>query len=129
MAETGTVVAIESNTMTTRLAPSRRNSRRLRLMCGLSAIAFIASLALPITIDTTSMTPGFKSALAVGGGNGNGNGNGDGQGKGKGNGKGQGDENGGGQKPPKGGDDDDDDDDSDDDDHGGSGGSGSAVAS
>jgi hypothetical protein len=87
-------------------------SRRQRLLYGLSAVAFLASVAMPITIDTASMAPGFKSALAAG----NGNGNGDGQGKGKGNGNGRGDENGGGKKPPKGDDDTDDDNDAGDDD-------------
>jgi hypothetical protein len=111
MAKTGTVVLIEPNAMAADHSRLRQGSRRQRLLCGLSAIAFVASVALPITIDVKSMAPGFNAALAAGPGNGNGNG--DGQGKGKGNGKGKGDENGNG-KPPKGGGDDDDDDDDDD---------------
>ena len=130
MAMTGKVVKIELMAMATHHASAPRISRRQRLLCGLSAFAFLATVALPVTIDTASMAPGFKSALAAGGGNGNGNG--DGQGKGNGNGKGQGDENGGPKKPPKGGTGDDDDDDyddgdtGDDDDTGGSGGLGGA---
>lgn len=110
---TGIVVTIESNTAATRYAPPRQTGRRQRLLCGLSAIAFLAAVALPVTIDATSMAPAFTSAHAAG----NDNGNGDGQGRGEGNGKGRGDENGGGKKPPKD-DDDDADDDAGDDEHG-----------
>ena len=99
MATTGKVVKIEPNAMTMRYESSRRTCTRKRLLYGLSAISLVASVTLPITIDTASMLPGFKFALAADVGNGNG----DGQGKG--------DENGGGKKPPAsgGGDDDDDD--------------------
>ena len=120
MAQTGKVVTIEPNSLAAHRVSALQNGRRLRLLCGLSAIAFLASVALPITIDTVSLSPVFKSALAAG----NGTGNGDGQGRGIGNGKGQGDDNRNGGKTPKGGGgdgDDDGDDDTggaDDDDHG-----------
>ena len=124
MATTGKVVKIEPDALTMRYASSRQTSTRKRLLCGLSAIAFFAAVTSPITIDTASMLPGFKSALAADGGNGNGNG--DGQGKGNGNGKGKGDENGGGKKPPASGGDDDDGDADDDHGFGDTGGDGRA---
>lgn len=93
MASTGTVAITATNAVAKHEASHAQAGIRLPLLSGLSVIAFLASVALPVTIDAGSMTPAFSSALAD---NGNGNGNGDGQGKGLGNGKGRGDEMGGG---------------------------------
>lgn len=92
MAKTGivaVVAVIDTDAVAEYAARQAPAAARLRLLSGLSAVAFLAVVALPVTIDTSSMTPAFGSALAD-----NGNGNGDGQGKGQGNGKGRGDENG-----------------------------------
>lgn len=105
MAKTGNVAVIDSNAAARHEAWPAPAGMRARLLSGLSVIAVLASVALPVTIDTGSMMPAVSTALAD-----NGNGNGDGQGKGIGNGKGRGDEMGGGN-----GDNDDDDDDHDDD--------------
>jgi len=106
MASTGTVAITATNAVAKHEASHAQAGIRLPLLSGLSVIAFLASVALPVTIDAGSMTPAFSSALAD-----NGNGNGDGQGKGIGNGKGRGDEMGGGNG-------------SDDDEHGDEGGPG-----
>jgi len=108
MASTGTVAITGTNAVAKHEASHAPAGIRLPLLSGLSVIAFLASVALPVTIDTGSMTPAFSSALAD-----NGNGNGDGQGKGIGNGKGRGDEMGGGNG-------------SDDDEHGDEGGNAGA---
>jgi hypothetical protein len=106
---TGTHVTIEMDAMTAQDAATRRTHRRQRLLRGLFALAFLAAVTLPVTIEGASMIPGVPAALAAS----NDNGTGDGQGNGKGNGKGRGDEFGGGKGPPRsgGGDPDDDDDD------------------
>jgi hypothetical protein len=113
---TGTHVTIEMDAMTAQDAATRRTHRRQRLLRGLFALAFLAAVTLPVTIEGASMIPGVAAALAAS----NDNGTGDGQGNGKGNGKGRGDEFGGGKGPPRSGggdpDDDDDDDHGDDDD-------------
>lgn len=91
MAETGHVAVINADAIVG--LDVRHTPIRLRpcLLGGLSAVAILAAVSLPVTINTASMTPAFSSALAD-----NGNGNGDGQGRGNGNGKGRGDEYGGG---------------------------------
>jgi len=106
MAQTGArTVSDRTTTEQQRTAPAPRRFRQ-RFLCGVSALAFIVSVAMPVTVDATSNAPAFKTALA-----GNENGTGDGQDRGRGNGKGRGDENGGGNKKLP---DDDDDDDVDD---------------
>ncbi len=115
MAKTGKVAEIGIDNRTAHGTWPQRVGLRWRLLSGFSALAFLAAVALPVTIDTASLAPELVVAQAAG--NGNGNGNGDGQGKGKSNGKGRGDENGIGRKPPKDYDGDDDDQ-GDDDDHG-----------
>jgi hypothetical protein len=115
---TGTHVTIEMDAMTAQDAATRRTHRRQRLLRGLFALAFLAAVTLPVTIEGASMIPGVPAALAAS----NDNGTGDGQGNGKGNGKGRGDEFGGGKGPPRSGGGDPDDDDDDDDGFGDSGG-------
>ena len=109
---TGTRVTIKMDAMTAQEAATRRTHRRQRLLRGLFALGFLTAVALPVTIEGTSMAPGVAAVMAAS----NDNGTGDGQGNGKGNGKGRGDELGGGKGPPKSGGDDPDDDDHDDDD-------------
>lgn len=110
MAQTGAETVFDRTTTEPQRTATASRRLRQRLLCGVSALAFILTVAAPVTIDATSNAPAFKTALA-----GNENGTGDGQGKGNGNGKGRGDENGGGNKLPGDDDNDDNDDDGDDD--------------
>ncbi len=116
MAMTGKIADIGLNSVTSEESWPLRTGLRRRLLSGLSAVAFLGAVSLPVTIDLGSLSPELATAQAVG--NGQGGGNGDGQGRGKGNGKGRGDENGGRKKPGDWGDDDQGEDDQGEDDHG-----------
>ena len=106
MVQTGAEIIFDGNATASHRAAPGHGRLRQRLLYRLSALAFVVSVAMPVTIDATTNAPGFKTALA-----GNENGTGDGQGNGQGNGKGRGDEIGGGKKRLNDDDDDDDDDD------------------
>lgn len=93
MAMAGKMAQLGPDRMAPRQAFSPQIDRRRSWLHGLAIIvslSFLAAAVLPISLDGTSLAPGFAAAWAGDGGNG------DGKGRGKGNGKGRGDENGGG---------------------------------
>jgi len=91
MAKTGRLAPIVTGTAAAQARQRTSSVLHFSMLAALMAGAILCIVAIPLTVDSSSMIPGLSVALAD-----NSNGTGDGQSKGKGNGKGRGDENGGG---------------------------------